>query len=130
MKHMHTMQKEFEKRYMSMLDGVVHKGLPVLICIQYLPRMEHYIQFKTDQTAAEAALSVIIDSIIRCASSRNIPLLDLRTVMIEPGDWANPIEPSEQGGLKIATAIAESLKTMLSGEEPYNPQCRIYRGKT
>lgn len=37
---------------------------------------------------------------------RGLPLIDLRLVCDEAGDYANPIEPSVQGGAKIAAAIA------------------------
>jgi hypothetical protein len=38
-----------------------------------------------------------------------LPAIDLRLVCTEPADYANPIEPSGRGGLKIAGAIARSL---------------------
>lgn len=34
-----------------------------------------------------------------------LPLIDLRLVCDDPADYANPIEPSEAGGRKIAAAI-------------------------
>lgn len=53
-----------------------------------------------------AALSLFNDVISRAAFSRGLPLIDLRLICAEPADYANPIEPSEQGGAKIASAIA------------------------
>jgi hypothetical protein len=47
------------------------------------------------------------DAITRAAFSRALPLIDLRLICDEPADYANPIEPSEQGGDKIAAAIAQ-----------------------
>merc|ERR1711998_566589 len=39
-------QKSFQKEYEAMLDAVSKKGLPILLCLQYNPRMTHYAQFK------------------------------------------------------------------------------------
>ena len=41
---------------------------------------------------------------VHCAG---LPLTDLRVICDEPEDYANPIEPSVQGGAKIARAIVE-----------------------
>jgi hypothetical protein len=35
-------------------------------------------------------------------------VVDLRLVCGEPADYANPIEPSGRGGLKIARAVARA----------------------
>jgi hypothetical protein len=56
-----------------------------------------------------AALAPFNDVIVREAVERGLPLLDLRVACSEPGDYSasSPIEPSEQGGGKIAATIAE-----------------------
>lgn len=36
-------------------------------------------------------------------------MIELRAICREPCDYANPIEPSDEGGRKIARAIANSL---------------------
>jgi hypothetical protein len=36
-------------------------------------------------------------------------VIDLRLICVEPSDYANAIEPSGQGGRKIAQAIAKAL---------------------
>jgi hypothetical protein len=54
----------------------------------------------------KAALSLFNDVITRAAFARGLPLVDLRLICSEPADYANPIEPSERGGAKIAAAIA------------------------
>lgn len=45
------------------------------------------------------------DCIIRVAVAHAKPLLDLRFVCAEEGDYANPLEPSARGGEKIAQVI-------------------------
>mmetsp|Transcript_19194 Transcript_19194/g.38818 ORF Transcript_19194/g.38818 Transcript_19194/m.38818 type:complete len:245 (+) Transcript_19194:69-803(+) len=103
-------QKKFAAEYAAMLDAVESLGKKTVVLLQYNPRMTHFAQFKSDQGAAEAALSVFIDTVIREASKRRLPMVDMRAVMTEPGDWANPIEPSESGGKKIAEAIARVVR--------------------
>ena len=51
------------------------------------------------------ALSVINDVVTREAFSRNLSLIDLRVMFDADEDFANPIEPSVQGGEKLARAI-------------------------
>ena len=52
------------------------------------------------------ALSVFNDVIVREVVAAGVPLLDLRLICDEDSDYANPIEPSAQGGEKIAAVIA------------------------
>lgn len=54
----------------------------------------------------EAALCLFNDAIARAALSRRAALINLRLICSEDADYANAIEPSSQGGRKIARAIA------------------------
>jgi hypothetical protein len=54
----------------------------------------------------QPALPFFNDCSMREAFLRGLPLIDLRLICNEDGDFANPIEPSVQGGAKIATAVA------------------------
>ena len=51
------------------------------------------------------ALTATNDVITREAFSRNLSLIDLRVMFDADEDFANPIEPSVQGGMKLAHAI-------------------------
>ena len=51
-------------------------------------------------------MSAGFPSSTRAAFARSVPVIDLRLICTEPADYANPIEPSVQGGQKIASAIA------------------------
>jgi hypothetical protein len=64
---------------------------------------------------ALAGLTVFNDRIISAAFAHDLPLLDLRLICAEEGDYANPIEPSAQGGEKIARAIAELVERGFAG---------------
>jgi lysophospholipase L1-like esterase len=91
----------FESDYLRMLDELRSTGKPSAVCTIYYPRMEDPVV----QRLAVAALSTFNDVITRAAFGAGLPLLDLRLVCDEDSDYANPIEPSEAGGAKIARAI-------------------------
>jgi hypothetical protein len=55
---------------------------------------------------ARVALMMFNDVILRIAFEHRASVIDLRLVCSEPADYANPIEPSGRGGLKIAGAVA------------------------
>ncbi len=101
----------FERRYHAMLNEVLARDLPTAICTIYYPRFPD----TTLQTIAVTALSVFNDCIIRAALVHRLPLLDLRFVCTEEGDYADPIEPSARGGEKISRAIAEMLQRGFAG---------------
>ena len=101
----------FERRYHAMLTEVLARGLPTAVCTIYYPRLPDV----TLQKIAVTALTVFNDCIIRLAFFHRIPLLDLRFVCTEEGDYANPIEPSVRGGEKIARAIVETVQRGSAG---------------
>jgi hypothetical protein len=94
-------QAHFARRYLAMVEAVVATGVPAVLCTIYDANFP-----PPEGTVIKAALSLFNDVITRAAFSRGLPLIDLRLICSEPGDYANPIEPSEQGGAKIAAAIA------------------------
>lgn len=103
---LHQVGSEFEKRYEAMLKAVKRYNLPITLCTIYYPRFEHPVF----QNLACSALATFNDVIIRQAVLNNLPLIDLRLVCNEDADYANPIEPSEQGGMKIAQRILKVCK--------------------
>jgi hypothetical protein len=84
-----------------MLDLVLAAGLPTAVCTIYDTPPSG-----PDQPVIKAALALFNDRITRAAFSRRLPLIDLRLICSDDSDYANPIEPSVQGGDKIAGAIA------------------------
>ena len=103
--------EEFERGYLAMLTEVLARGLPTAVCTVYYPRFPE----AAFQRMAVAGLTVFNDCIVRAAFTRGLPLLDLRLICTEAGDYANPIEPSAQGGEKIARAIAELVEHGFAG---------------
>lgn len=91
----------FTTAYENMLRLLLPHELPMVVCTIYNPRFP----VQELQLAATTALRVFNDCIIQCALGAGIPVIDLRAVCNELGDLANPIEPSAQGGEKIAQAI-------------------------
>jgi len=70
---------------------------------------------KPFQQAAEAGLLFFNDAIIQAASQRSLTVIDLRQVCTELNDFANPIEPSDQGGKKIAKVFGYALESLGTG---------------
>lgn len=97
----------FKKDYAATLDGVMARKLPTAICTIYDARY----QDPTMRAIAATGLSVFNDVILREAFSRGLPVIDLRLIFDNDADYANDIEPSVQGGAKIARAIAILLAT-------------------
>jgi len=103
---------EFERGYLAMLAEVLARGLPTAICTVYYPHFPEAVL----QRMAVAALTVFNDCVIRAAFAHGLPLLDLRSICTEEGDYATPIEPSAQGGEKIAQAIVKVLEHGFNGD--------------
>lgn len=97
---------EFEADYRAMVRAVLAKKLPVIICTIYNgaapdPQL---------QMVHATALTVFNDAIIRVGWEHGLPILDLREVCNEPAHYANPIEPSAKGSIRIAEAILRMVK--------------------
>ncbi|HEY0447212.1 MAG TPA: SGNH/GDSL hydrolase family protein [Allosphingosinicella sp.] len=101
-------QARFAADYEAMLAAVLAAGLPTALCTIYDTPPS-----APNQPVIKAALALFNDVITRAAFARSLPLIDLRLICSEEGDYANPIEPSVQGGAKIAAAIA----ALAAGEE-------------
>jgi lysophospholipase L1-like esterase len=91
----------FESGYRGMLRAALETGKRAAVCTVYYPRFPDALA----QRLAVTALTVFNDAIIRAAFETGVPLLDLRLICGEDADYANPIEPSEAGGAKIADRI-------------------------
>lgn len=85
----------------EVLKLLVKTGLPFAVCTIY------DANFGDTQTAqlVATALALFNEQITRNAVECGVPLIDLRLICSEPADYANEIEPSVQGGEKIARAI-------------------------
>ena len=93
----------FGREYGSMLNSVLRVGLPTAVCTIYEPRFDE----ATRRRLATTALTVLNDKITRQAFARGLTLIDLRLICDEDADFTHQIEPSVQGGAKIARAISK-----------------------
>ncbi len=102
-------QTIFRTCYRDMLQQVLACGRATAVCTIYdqVPFPDWALRRRLI-----AALSVFNDSIIREACQFGVPVLDLRGVCEDSTDFSelSPIEPSWEGGLKIATAIGRLLQ--------------------
>lgn len=96
--------ESFEASYGAAIDGVRALRRPATVCTIYNGALA-----PDHAAAARVALMMFNDVIIRAAAIRHLDVIELRTICTEPGDYANPIEPSGQGGRKIAHAIARAV---------------------
>jgi hypothetical protein len=92
--------EQFRRDYQAMLEGVLAAERPTAVCTIYdaiptLSRIE------------VAALSVFNDVILREAFRAGLPVLDLRLICGQAGDYStvSPIEPSRVGGARIAWGV-------------------------
>jgi hypothetical protein len=94
----------FERAYRSAIRHVLALGRPTVVCTIYNGALE-------PERAVVARLGVALfnDVILRTAMYLGLDVVELRAVCIEPADYGNPIEPSDQGGSKIARAVARSI---------------------
>lgn len=94
-------RERFAGDYRAMLDAALARGKPTAVCTVY----DGNAADSRQQRMRVAGLAVFNDVITREAARRGLPVIDLRVLFDSPGDYANPIEPSSQGGLKIAKAV-------------------------
>ena len=99
--HLNSIQSEFRQHYERLLADVAGLSLPTLVCTIYdaVPGLTPPLQ---------TALSLFNDVVTRTAMRYPFDVLDLRTLLNEPGDFSakSPIEPSEQAGQKLAASIS------------------------
>jgi hypothetical protein len=96
-----TAQNRFAIDYADMAKAVMGAGLPAAFCTIYDTPPS-----SPDHRIVRTALALFNDVITRTAFANRAALIDLRLICDRDEDYANPIEPSVQGGDKIASAIA------------------------
>ena len=98
-------RERFQAAYSAMLEAVQATERPTALCTIYDPLYPDPQRRRLTTTA----LSLLNDVITREAFTRGHSLIDLRVLCNEEAHFANSIEPSAQGGQKIAGAIAAFL---------------------
>ena len=115
--------EDFEKIYVKMLTNVSNRKLKTTLCTIYNPCFEHndmerltYMlppnpNIKKLQKRSVTALPIFNNIIFQEAFNFGIPIMDLRLIFNDKADYANPIEPSVVGGMKMARIIKEIVET-------------------
>ena len=134
LQQMYRIGNNFKKKYSDMVDLVLSYNIPTVFCSIYYPRfdarslnrVQHYMTAiqngREIQEMAMAAETIFNDIITYEVFKRKIPLIDLRLLCDNDEDFANPIEPSCIGGMKIAKIInfiADTFDTGRSFQEVY-----------
>lgn len=96
---------KFEASYRSVVDACLEFGLPLVVCTVYHGNFPE----PSYQQRVIVALAAFNDAIIRIAVEKSLKVIDLRFVCNTAEDYANPIEPSVEGGAKIAQAIVRAI---------------------
>jgi len=95
-------QARFQRNYEALASAVMGLGKRAVFCTIYdsIPSLS---------AAARVALTAFNDVILRTGFRNHAPLIDLRLVCDDELDYSSisEIEPSSQGGAKIARVIAE-----------------------
>ncbi|HVL66696.1 MAG TPA: GDSL-type esterase/lipase family protein [Vicinamibacterales bacterium] len=95
----------FEENYREAVLPLAEAGVPVTLCTIY----NGWFPDARERLHARTALALFNDVILRTAVEARFGILELRQICIEAADYANPIEPSGPGGLKIAQAIRAAV---------------------
>jgi len=97
-------QTEFRASYKALIDALQSRGKPLMVCTIYdrVPGMPKELA---------TALGLFNDVILGEAIRHGLPVLDLRMICTEPGDYSavSPIEPSSLGGAKIAHSMVNAI---------------------
>ncbi len=101
----------FEEGYRRMLVAALKQGLPTIVCTIY----NGWFESRAYQRRASAAVGALDDAIVRLATEHRLTVIDLRRVCSSRADFTHEVEPSEQGGAKIAAAIVRAVRGPFAG---------------
>ena len=79
----------------------------LLLCTVYEGNLEGSVMYDDIAISSRAMLSLFNDSVYKTHNLLSTGVLELRHIFTDKEDYANPIEPSHQGGGKLADKIIE-----------------------
>lgn len=97
--------QEFRADYMEAIEHLCRLAKPTCVCTIYNGNMARDLV-----ATVEAAVGILDDKIYSVANEKGLSVIDLRRICCTPEDFANPIEPSDIGGKKIAKAILDHVQ--------------------
>jgi hypothetical protein len=110
----------FERAYRTAITAAMRLERHTCICTVYNGALE-----PERATVARVGLALFNDVILRTAVDLRLDALELRSICTEPADYANFIEPSAQGGMKIARAISRLVGAV---DGAAAPPARVWGG--
>lgn len=105
--------EHFETAYRAVLARAIGLGPRTIVCTVYNGALD-----ASEAPAARMGLTLFNDVILRAAAEARVDAIELRSICVEAADYANPIEPSGRGGLKIASAVARAVGAVDDGRRP------------
>jgi hypothetical protein len=108
----------FEAAYCRALESLAARQVPLTVCTIYNGALE-----SGEARLARVALMMFNDVILRAALEYRASVIELRKICVDPGDYANSIEPSGIGGRKIANAIVRAVEAV-----PGEAASRVFAG--
>jgi hypothetical protein len=105
--------EEFSANYQRAVQACLERHLPSTICTIYNGNFSD----PAYQRQVKTALTAFNDIILRISLEHRLTVIDLRQICTRPEDYANPIEPSSIGGLKIADAIIDAVSGQIGNRQ-------------
>jgi hypothetical protein len=96
---------QYRKDYTCLLESVLATKIRSYLCTIYRPNFPD----RELQRITSTVVGLFNDVIVEEGWKRGLPILDLRRIFTDERDYATPIEPSVEGGRKLAIAIASLL---------------------
>jgi len=108
-------QTEFHTVYENLIKKIKIYGKPSVCFTIYSGNFDRDYGLRSNdgtdmQKAADVLISIFNDIIYRICSTYSIRVIENRDLFTSPDDYANPIEPSSLGSLKMAKAMISILK--------------------
>ena len=108
LKRCHSLIAPITQKYESIVSQLqTTSRANLLLCTVYEGNLEDSAIYDDIAISSRAMLSLFNDSIYKTHNKFRTGVLELRNIFIEKEDYANPIEPSHQGGEKLATELVE-----------------------
>ena len=95
----------FSESYRSLLDQLVPDLGWLQLCTVYNG------DFGPEAPVVRAAIRLFNDAIQRAANEHGVEVIELRDLLNEPAHYANPIEPSVEGGRILAEEILRRARS-------------------
>jgi hypothetical protein len=108
LKRCHSLIVPITQKYESIVSQLqTTSRANLLLCTVYEGNLEDSAIYDDIAISSRAMLSLFNDSIYKTHKKFRTGVLELRNIFTENEDYANPIEPSHQGGEKLATKLVE-----------------------